>query len=49
MGLDLTQPITAEEWIFLELASAALSGNLGPLEAAIAKIEAELRSRKPRH
>ena len=32
MALDLTQPITVEDWIFLETAHAALTGDLGLLD-----------------
>ena len=45
-ALDLAQPITAEEWIFLELAQAALEGNLELLERVITKVEAEIHSRE---
>ena len=45
MTLDLTQPITVEDWIFLEIAHAALAGDLGLLDCVVAKVEAEIESR----
>jgi hypothetical protein len=49
MALDLTRPITVEDWIFLELAHAALAGDLRWVDCAIAKVEAEIESRKLRN
>lgn len=46
MALDLTQPITVEEWILLEVAHAALAGDIGLLDCVVAKVEAEIESRK---
>ena len=46
MALDLTQPITIEDWLCLEVSGAALGGNLGPLDGAIAIVEARIRSLK---
>jgi len=48
MVLDLTQPITVEDWIFLEIAHAALAGDLGLLDCVVAKVEAEIESRMQR-
>lgn len=45
MALDLTQPITVEDWIFLEISHAALAGDLGLLDCVVAKVEAEIESR----
>jgi len=44
MALDLTQPITIEDWLCLEVSGAALSGNLEPLDGAIAIVEARIQS-----
>jgi hypothetical protein len=49
MGLDLTQPISIENWIFLEIAHAALAGDLSLLDCVVAKIEAEMESRTLRN
>jgi len=49
MALDLAQPITIEDWILLETARAALAGELGVLDAVVAKIEAEIGSRTLRN
>lgn len=46
MALDLTQPIPVEDWILLEVAHAALEGNLELLDGVIAKVEAEIQSRR---
>lgn len=46
MALDLTQPIPVEDWIFLELAHAALAGDLGWVDCVIAKVDAEIRNRQ---
>ena len=46
MVLDLTQPITIEDWLCLEVSGAALSGDLGPLDGAIAIAEARIQSMK---
>jgi hypothetical protein len=45
MALDLTQVITVEDWIFLEVANAALTGDLGLLDGAIAEVEAAIQLR----
>jgi hypothetical protein len=45
MALDLTQPIGVEDWIFLEVAHAALAGDLGVVDGVVAKVEAEIESR----
>ena len=45
MALDLTQPITVEDWILLAVAHAALAGDLGPLDGVVAKVEAEIVAR----
>lgn len=45
MALDLRQPITVEDWIFLEIAHAALAGDLDLLDCVVAKVEAEIESR----
>jgi hypothetical protein len=45
MALDLTQPITIEDWLCLEVSGAALGGDLAPLDGAIATIEARIQSR----
>ncbi len=45
MALDLTQPITVEDWILLEIAQAAFAGDLSLLDCVVAKIEAEIESR----
>ncbi len=46
MVLDLRQPVTADEWMFLEVTHAAFEGNLELLDGVIAKVEAEIQSRK---
>ena len=46
--LDLSQPITVEEWMFLQVAYAALDGDLDLLDGVMAKVEAEIRARKQR-
>lgn len=46
IALDLTQPITVEDWIFLEIAHAALAGDVGPLDCAIAKVERAIQLRR---
>lgn len=48
MVLDLTQPITVEEWILLEAAHTALNGQYKPLDEIIGKVEAEVQSRRRR-
>ena len=48
MAPDLTQPITVEHWIFLEIAHAALAGDLGLLDCVVAKVEAAIESRTQR-
>ena len=45
MALDLEHPITVEDWMFLEITRAARAGDLGALDAVIAKVAAELESR----
>jgi hypothetical protein len=45
MALELTRPITVEDWILLEVARAPLAGNLGLLDCVVAKVEAEIESR----
>jgi len=45
MALDLTQPITVEDWIFLEIAHAALAGDFDHLDSVVAKVEAEIKLR----
>jgi hypothetical protein len=49
MVLDLTQPITVEDWILLEIAHGALAGDLDLLDCVVAKVEAELELRKHRN
>ena len=49
MALDLTQPITVGDWILLEVAKAALAGDLSLLDRVIAKIEVEMESRTLRN
>jgi hypothetical protein len=49
MVLDLSQPITVEDWIFLEIAHAALAGDLGLMDYVVAKVEAEIESRTQRN
>ena len=44
--LDLTQPITIEDWLCLEVSGAALGGDLGPLDGAIAMVQARIQSMK---
>ena len=46
MVLDLRQPVTVDEWMFLEVTHAALEGDLELLDGVIAKVEAEIQSRK---
>ena len=46
MALDLTQPITIEDWLCLEVSGAALGGNLEALDGAIAIVEARIQSMK---
>ena len=48
-ALDVTQPITVEDWIFLEIAYAALAGDFGLMDRVVAKIEAEIESRTLRN
>ena len=43
MALDLTHPVSVDEWIFLELARAGLEGDLRFVDATIAKVETELQ------
>jgi hypothetical protein len=49
IALDLTLPITVEDWMFLEIAHGALAGDLDPLDCVVAKVEAELELRKHRN
>ncbi len=49
MALDMRQPITVEDWILLEIAHAALAGDLGLLDCVVAKVEAEIESRTQRN
>ncbi len=49
MVLDLTQPIPVEDWIFLEIAHAALAGDFDHLDSVVAKVEAEIESRTLRN
>ena len=49
MALDLTQAITVEDWIFLEVAYAALAGDFDHLDSVIVKVEAEIESRTIRN
>jgi hypothetical protein len=49
MALDLTQPVTVEDWIFLEVADAALAGDFDHLDSVVAKVEAEIESRTLRN
>ena len=46
MVLDLRQPVTVDEWMFLEVTHAALEGDLELLDSVIAKVEAEIQSHK---
>lgn len=46
MCLDPTQPITVDDWIFLEIAHAALAGNLGLLDCVLVNVAAEIQSRR---
>jgi hypothetical protein len=48
MALDLKQPISLESWIMLEIARAALEGDIGLLDTVITTIRAEIASRKAR-
>jgi hypothetical protein len=48
MVVDLTQPIDLDDWVLVQLASAALAGDVGLLESAIAKVETEIQSRRQR-
>ena len=48
-GARLTQPITVEDWIFLEIAHAALAGDFGLMDRVVAKVEAEIKSRTLRN
>ena len=45
MVFDLTQPIPVEDWIFLEIAHAALAGDFDHLDSVVAKVEAEIKLR----
>jgi hypothetical protein len=46
MALDLTQSITIEDGLCLEVSGAALGGNLEPLDGAIATVEERIQLRK---
>ena len=48
MGLDLTRPTSVDEWIVLAVAHAAIGGDLQVLNRVIAKVKAEVDSRKHR-
>jgi hypothetical protein len=48
IALDLTQPITVDQWMFLEVACAAIDGHFEPLDRVIAKVQAEVELRKVR-
>jgi hypothetical protein len=41
--------LACEEWIVLEVARAPLGGQLGRLDRVIAKVEAEIESRRVRN
>jgi hypothetical protein len=43
--LDLTRPISSEDWILIRIAHAALARDLGPLDEAMAMVESALRVR----
>jgi hypothetical protein len=49
MVLDLTQPVTVEDWVFLEIAHAALAGDLGVMDCVVVKVGAEIESRTLRN
>jgi len=46
MVVDLKKPITMDEWNFLAIARAALSGDLRLLDRAIAGVKSEIASCK---
>ena len=46
MGLDLTQPISIDDWILIRIAHAALAHDLRPLDEAMAMVEGALRARQ---
>lgn len=49
VALDLTQPISLEDWSLLHVAQAALAGDLEPLDQIIDTIETAIRSRPNRN
>jgi len=48
MPLDLSSPITLEEWLLLRLTAAALGGNLSDLDRILEHIQDEIRLRSQR-
>ena len=48
MPLDLSSPITLEEWLLLWLADAALGGDLSNLDRMLEHIQEEIRARNQR-
>jgi hypothetical protein len=48
MPLDLSSPITLEEWLLLWLADAALGGDLSNLDRMLERIQDEIRLRNQR-
>jgi hypothetical protein len=45
IGLDLTQPVSIDDWILLQLAQAALAGSVEQLDRVIAAVESAIRAR----
>jgi hypothetical protein len=48
MPLDLSSPITLEEWLLLRLTDAALEGDLSNLDRMLEHIQEEIRARNQR-
>jgi predicted sugar kinase len=48
MPLDLSSPITLEEWLLLSLTDAALEGDLSNLDRMLERIQDEIRLRNQR-
>jgi len=49
VALDLTQPLSVEEWTLLQVTQAALAGDLEPLDELISTIETTIRTRANRN
>jgi hypothetical protein len=49
VALDLTRPISVQDWTLLHVAQEALAGDLDPLDQLIGTIETAIRSRASRN